>query len=225
MPRRKAHAVEIVPGDPAGPAEPPGPDDSFVDTLRTDLAQARRASTPKPAEDLTHRAELNRRLLQDLWEVHNQFEEVSVHLTVDPSQTLFATFVDYPTKWTFKDSFDFAGVKTIELRDRTPGWVGHTLRFWYYPTTEGKNHFRAVFEWCEGETYHRYTGWMRMITQAVLHDSPETAVSLRSIHQMLRDIVVAWYGAHLEKRPEKFTEHLKSKYPRGASFTRETYRE
>ncbi|MCI4345036.1 MAG: hypothetical protein L3J87_05375 [Thermoplasmata archaeon] len=224
MPRRKTRTAAVVP-DPAIPTEPALPDDNFVDSLKADLARTQKASLPKPDEDLGRRAELNRRLLQDLWEVHNQFEESSVHLTVDPSQTLFATFVDYPTKWTFKENFDFAAVKTIELRDRMPGWVGFTLRFWYYPTPEGKPHLRGVFEWCEGETYHRYTGWMRMMTQAVLYDAPDPQVNMRSIHQVLRDVVVAWFSAHLDRAPEKFTEHLKGKYPRGASFTKETYRE
>ena len=97
------------------------------------MTKTQQAASAKTGEDLSQRAEINRRLLQDLWEVHNQFEEVSVHLTIDPSQTLFATFVEYPTKWTFKEVFDFGSVKTIELADRATGWGGFTLRFWYVP--------------------------------------------------------------------------------------------
>jgi hypothetical protein len=224
MPRRKAKASTSV-IDPNVPPEPVHSDDNFVDSLRTDLLKAQKATVPKPSEDISHRAELNKRLLQDLWEIHNQFEQVSVHLTLDPSQTLFATFVDFPTKWSFKENFDFAAVKTIELRDRMPGWIGYTLRFWYYPTPEGKAHFRSVFEWNEGETYHRYTGWMRMMTQAILYDAAESGVSIKAVHQVLRDVVIAWYSAHLDRTTAKLTSHLKEKYPRGASFTKETYRE
>jgi len=222
MPRRATRSARVAPAPDEKPT-PVLPEDDFVASLREELGRAQKKET-KPPEDLSHRAELNRRLLQDLWEVHNQFEDVSVHLTLDPSQTLFATFVEYPTNWTFKTSFDFAGVKTIELKDRTQGWVGFTLRFWYYTTPEGKAHFRGIFEWSDGESYHRYTGWMRTISQAVLYDAAETSVSLRELHAVLRDLIVKWYQAHLERSPELLVEHLKEKYPKGPSYTRESYR-
>ncbi|HKV90150.1 MAG TPA: hypothetical protein VJQ43_03020, partial [Thermoplasmata archaeon] len=176
-------------------------------------------------EDLSHRGELNKRLLQDLWEVHNQFEQISVHLTVEPSQTLFATFVEYPEKWSFRDTFDFGAVKTVELHDRTPGWVGFTLRFWYYRTPEGVSHLRGIYEWCEGESYHKYTGWMRMMNQAVLYDSREDAVNLRELHAALRDLVVRWYTAHLERSSESLIAHLKEKFPKGVTYAKESYRD
>ena len=200
------------------------PEDDFVQSLRKELAQKQRASGEKTGEDLSHRTELNRRLLQDLWEVHNQFEEVSVHMTLEPAQTLFATFQEYPDKWGFKENFDFSGVKTIELRDRSQGWQGFTLRFWYYRTPEGKNHLRGIYEWCEGESYHRYTGWMRMMSQAVLFDGADDSVNVRELHGILKDVVVAWYQAHLERSPEALINHLKGKYPKGASYAKESYR-
>ena len=125
------------------PAEtaPSMPEDDFVASLRQELVKTQRSVAERPGEDLSHRAGINQRLLQDLWEVHNQFEEISVHLTMEPSQTLFATFVEYPDKWSFRETFDFGAVKTIELKDRSPGWLGSTLRFWYYKTPEGKNHY------------------------------------------------------------------------------------
>ncbi|MGI0130549.1 MAG: hypothetical protein ACREDE_04125 [Thermoplasmata archaeon] len=199
-------------------------DDDFVTSLKSELARTQQAASAKGGEDLTHRAKLNQRLLQDLWEVHNQFEEIGVHLTIDPSQTLFATFVEYPTTWTFRESFDFGAVKTIELGDRASGWVGFTLRAWYYRTPEGKTHVRSIFEWCDGESYHRYSGWMRMMSQAVLYDAAEDEVEVKELHRILRDVVVQWYAAHLEKTPEKFVAHLKEKYPKGASYAKESYR-
>lgn len=199
-------------------------DDDFVTSLKSELVRTQQAAGAKGGEDLTHRSKLNQRLLQDLWEVHNQFEEIGVHLTIDPSQTLFATFVEYPTTWTFRDNFDFGAVKTIELADRASGWVGFTLRSWYYRTPEGKTHLRSIFEWCDGESYHRYSGWMRMMSQAVLYDAAEDEVEVKELHHILRDIVVQWYAAHLEKTPEKFVAHLKEKYPKGASYAKESYR-
>jgi hypothetical protein len=225
MARRAARKPASVPtpGEPETVTEHL-PEDDFVSSLKSELVRTQAAAGAKTGEDLTHRGELNKRLLQDLWEVHNQFEEVSVHLTVDPSQTLFATFVEYPTKWTFRDAFDFGAVKTIELADRAAGWVCFTLRFWYYRTPEGANHIRGIFEWCDGESYHRYSGWMRMMSQAVLYDSAEDSASLRDLHRILKDVVVQWYAAHLERTPEKFIAHLKEKYPKGASYAKESYR-
>jgi hypothetical protein len=200
------------------------PEDDFVSSLKAELVRSQKSASSKGGEDLTERGDLNRRLLQDLWEVHNQFEDASIHLTVEPSQTLFATFTEYPNTWMFKESFDFGAVKTIELKDRTQGWLAFTLRFWYYSTPEGNTRFRGIFEWSDGESYHRYTGWMRMMSQAVLYDEPEKHVNLRDVHRILKDTVVAWYSAHLENVPEQFVTHLKEKYPKGASYAKESYR-
>lgn len=223
MPKRAAAPPVPSPVPEAEPA-PPMAEDDFVLSLKNEFAKVQKSAGEKTGEDLSHRAALNKRLLQDLWEVHNQFEEISVHLTLEPSQTLFATFLEYPEKWSFRDNFDFGAVKTIELKDRTPGWLGHTLRFWYYKTPEGKTHLRAIFEWSDGESYHRYTGWMRMMSQAVLYDAMETSVSVHELHQILKDIVVKWYASHVDRTPEAFIAHLKEKYPKGASYAKESYR-
>jgi hypothetical protein len=211
--------------NPEVPVTESKPEDDFVSSLKNDLVRTQQAAEAKSGgEDTSHRAKLNQRLLQDLWEVHNQFEEVGVHLAIDPSQTLFATFVEYPTTWTFKENFDFGAVKTVELGDRASGWVGFTLRSWYYRTPEGKTHLRSIFEWCDGESYHRYSGWMRMMSQAVLYDAAEDEVDIKELHRILRDVVVQWYAAHLEKNPAAFVAHLKEKYPKGASYAKESYR-
>ena len=222
MPRRARKPAPDP--DPDVPVTESKPEDDFVTSLKSELIRTQQAAGEKGGEDLSHRAKLNQRLLQDLWEVHNQFEEIGVHLTIDPSQTLFATFVEYPTTWTFRENFDFGAVKTIELGDRASGWVGFTLRAWYYRTPEGKTHLRSIFEWCDGESYHRYSGWMRMMSQAVLYDAADDEVEVKELHRILRDVVVQWYAAHLEKTPEKFVAHLKEKYPKGASYAKESYR-
>jgi hypothetical protein len=226
MARRRSKATVVPDPIPEANPEPALRDDSWVAGLRDELKKTARSSVAaKEGEENSHRAEWNKRLLQDLWEIHNQFEEVSVHLSIEPSQTLFATFVEFPEKWTFKDNFDFGAVKTIELRDRAPGWLGFTLRFWYYQTNEGKPHLRGIFEWCDGESYHRYTGWMRMMTQAVLIDSAESHVDFKALHSTLRDVVVKWYAAHLDRTPEAFVAHLKERYPKGATYAKESYRD
>ncbi len=137
MPRRARKAAPDP--NPEVPVTESKPEDDFVSSLKSDLVRTQQAAGAKTGEDLTHRAKLNQRLLQDLWEVHNQFEEIGVHLAIDPSQTLFATFVEYPTTWTFRDNFDFGAVKTIELGDRASGWVGFTLRSWYLSNPRGQD--------------------------------------------------------------------------------------
>lgn len=225
MARRAARKVEFVPEPHTPSPEPKLEEDDFVSSLRAELTKTQASTSERnQPEDLSKRTELNRRLLQDLWEVHNQFEDAGVHLALDPSHTLFATFAEYPTKWTFKENFDFGAVKAVELGDRAPGWLGFTLRFWYYRTPDGASRLRGIFEWCDGESYHRYSGWMRMMSQAVLFDEAETSVQVRDLHRILKDIVVQWYGAHLERKPEAFVAHLKEKYPKGTSYAKESYR-
>jgi hypothetical protein len=199
-------------------------DDGFVQSLRTALEKAQVEVSSKGEEDLQHRTRLNKRLIQDLWEVHVQFEGIGVHLAMEPVPTLFATFAEYPSVWTFRESFDFGRVSSLELGDRAPGWLGFTLKFWYYRTPEGEGRFRGIFEWCDGESYHRYAGWMRTMSQAILYDAPEKEVDLDAIHQALRDVVIQWYSAHLEKSADPLIAHLKAKYPAGPTYSKESYR-
>jgi len=63
-----------------------------------------------------------------------------------------------------------------------------------------------------------------MMSQAILFDASETEVDVRELHRVLKDVVVQWYGAHLERTPETLVAHLREKYPKGASYTKESYR-
>jgi len=49
-------------------------------------------------------------------------------------------------------------------------------------------------------------------------------VNVRELHRILRDVVVQWYAAHLERNPATFVAHLKEKYAKGASYAKESYR-
>jgi hypothetical protein len=192
-------------------------DEEFLSTLRNELVRTRSAALARVDENRQVRTEVVKRLLEDLWEIHNMFDEVNIHMTMEPTHTTFATFAEFPKKWSFKDGFDFASVSAMELKDRTPGWVGDTLRIWYYTTQEGKVHLRVIFEWCQGETYQRYSGWMRIITQVVLYDSPAGDINVSQLHGVIKDVVVAWHSAHLNRDREKFLSHLREKYPAGTT--------
>ncbi|MGI0054708.1 MAG: hypothetical protein ACREB9_03355 [Thermoplasmata archaeon] len=201
--------------------------DDFAAALERELGRVEAAVAAEERterKDLGHRGQLNRRLLQDLWEVHNRFEQISVHLTLEPAATLFATFAEYPTQFTLRENFDFGALTAIELADRAQGWIGYGLRFWYYRDAEGRGRLRGIFEWTEGETYHRYAGWMRTINQAVVVDSIDHEVDVGKLQGALREIAVKWYSAHLNRNPASLVEYLKGHFPAGASYTKESYR-
>lgn len=223
MPRR---STKRAPTRSRKSASSPTADD-FAAALGRDLGKVQAAVAAEErteAKDLGHRSDLNRRILQDLWEVHNRFEQVSVHLTLEPAATLFATFAEYPTQFTLRENFDFGALTSIELADRAQGWLGYGLRFWYYRDGEGRGRFRGIFEWTEGESYHRYAGWMRTINQAVIVDSFDHEVDVAKLQSALREIAVKWYGAHLNRTPSTLVEFLKGHFPAGASYTKESYR-
>ncbi len=222
MPVRRSRRTRQTRARPSSPHA-----DDFAESLKNELEKVQAVAVKEERseqKDLSHRASVNRRLLEDLWEVHNQFESISVHLTLEPTATLFATFVEYPNQWSLRENFDFGSLSAIELADRAAGWVGYGLRFWYYRDAEGRGRFRGIFEWSEGESYHRYSGWMRTMNQAVLIDAAEHEVDQKALQSTLRDVVVKWYAAHVNRAPDSLIQHLKAKYPPGASYTKESYR-
>lgn len=215
--RARSSRAQLAPAHPS----------DFAVSLKSELEKIQAAVVKEEKseqKDVGHRAGINRRLLEDLWEVHNQFEGISVHLTLEPAATLFATFAEYPAQWSLKENFDFGGLTTIELADRAAGWVGYGLRFWYYRDADGRGRFRGIFEWTEGESYHRYSGWMRSMNQAVLVDGLESEIDPKELQKTLRDVAVQWYSAHLNRSPGSFVQYLKGKYPPGAAYTKESYR-
>ena len=228
MPRGRAKkddaAVPLPPDEAETVTAVALPEDDFLTSLKEELQRTQKLATTRAEEDPSRRAGVNRRLLQDLWEIHNIFEDLGVHLTMEPSQTLFATFTEFPQKWAFKDTFDFGAVQLLELKDRAPSWLGSGLKVWYYPDPKGRPRLRMVFEWCEGETYHKYSGWMRVIRQAILFDELLESVSVVALHKALRELVLAWYTSHVKNDPAVLTDHLTEHYPKGATETKEAYR-
>ncbi|MCL4325198.1 MAG: hypothetical protein M1144_07065 [Candidatus Thermoplasmatota archaeon] len=219
MPKRTERGDNTA---PTGPGEPIQAkeligDEEFLSSLRSEVERLRRETTEKVDENKQLKIDTTRRLLQDLWEVHNMFDEVGIHMTIDPPHTSFALFDSFPDKWSFKQGYDFSALNSMELKDRTPGWVGDSLRMWYYTTQEGKTHLRMIFEWCEGETYQKYSGWMRIITQVVLYDAPAAEANMAHLHGIVKDVVLAWHAGHINRDREKFLTHLREKYPKGST--------
>ncbi|MEM3397226.1 MAG: hypothetical protein QW620_05510 [Thermoplasmata archaeon] len=172
-------------------------------------------------EERSRKMELNRTLVHDFMLIWDKFNDIHIHITMDPPHNLYATFKNYPKDWEFKPDFDFATINTIQLVDKTQaqGRVGDGIKFTYYTDEKGVLHLRGVFEYCEGENYYKYSGWKRIFNVHVLYDAPVTKVDIDRIHQILADVVKSWYESHLKKNRDILLAHIKNTYEKGETYT------
>lgn len=167
------------------------------------------------------RDELNRTLLEDFWRIWTRFHKSGIHFSMEPSYSQFATFNPFPDGMELKETYDFAGLGRIALFDRsqTENRNGDTLKIEHYHV-DGAARLRMIFEFCEGEHYHKYSGWMKVFKQAILYDSQLDKVKLDQIHNILADVIRAWYESHLTTDRKMLIDHLREEYEEGESFTR-----
>jgi len=193
--------------------------DWFAD-LDAELEKKTVESMKDIVETTTQKADLNKTLIEDFWRVWIRFNKITVHLTIEPEYSAFARFEEFPNAYSLKEDFNFSTVKNITLTDRTQdqGRVGDSVKVWYY-AVENKMHMRMVFEYCEGEHYYKYAGWKRIFSQYVLYDAPVDDVDLKKLHDVLGDVVKAWYESHLKRERDILLKHMKDKYPKGETFT------
>ncbi|MEM3444923.1 MAG: hypothetical protein QXJ27_04635 [Thermoplasmata archaeon] len=172
-------------------------------------------------EERSKKMELNRTLVEDFMRIWDKFNDIHVHITMEPPHNLYATFKNYPKDWEFKTDFDFSTINTIQLVDKTQtqGRVGDGIKFTYYTDEKGVLHLRGVFEYCEGESYYKYSGWKRIYNVHVLYDAPINKVDIDRIHQILADVVKSWYESHLKKNRDILLSHIKNTYEKGETYT------
>jgi len=172
-------------------------------------------------EERKRKEELNRILIEDFLRIWDKFNDIRVHVTMEPPHNLYVTFKNYPKEWEFKPNFDFSTINTIQLVDKTQvqGRVGDGIRFTYYVDEKGVLHLRGTFEYCEGEAYYKYGGWKRVFNVHVLYDAPIMKVDIDRIHQILADIVKTWYESHLKKNRDILITHIKNTYEKGETYT------
>jgi hypothetical protein len=174
--------------------------------------------TDNIVEQNTQKVGINKSLLDDFYRIWLRFNKINVHFTMLPESSTFAQFVVYPDQWSFKPDYDFGGVDNITLTDRTQGRVGDSLKAWYY-SVDSQTHFRMAFEYCEGEHYYKYAGWKRIFSSYNLLDVPVTKFEEKRYHEILADVIRAWYESHLRRDREIVLKHFREKYEKGETFT------
>jgi len=174
--------------------------------------------TDNIVEQNTQKVAINKSLLDDFYRIWLRFNKINVHFTMVPESSTFAQFVVYPDQWSFKPDYDFGGVDNMTLTDRTQGRVGDSLKAWYY-SVDSQTHFRMAFEYCEGEHYYKYAGWKRIFSSYNLLDVPVTKFEEKRYHEVLADVIRAWYESHLRRDREIVLKHFREKYEKGETFT------
>jgi len=196
------------------------PDDWFRE-LEEELTKKTEELIQTSGEEKRLKLDLNRTLVEDFMRIWHKFNESRIHVTMDPPHNLYATFKNYPNDWELKPDFDFSTISTLQLVDKTQyqGRVGDGIKFTYYTDEKGVTHLRGTFEYCEGESYYKYSGWKRIYNVHVLYDAPISKVDMDRIHQILADIVKVWFESHLRKNRDLLISHIKNTYEKGETYT------
>ncbi|HOL08017.1 MAG TPA: hypothetical protein PKX52_07265 [Methanomassiliicoccaceae archaeon] len=202
-----------------GPSERAGKNDWFAE-LDAELEE----KTQKIVKDVeklnTQRGEINRTLIEDFAKINDRFQKIDVHLIMEPAKNVFSQPTSMPERYAMREDFDYAGVKNIQLVDRTQeqGRMGDSLKVWYY--NDGLTmRLRIVFEHSEGERYYKHAGWKRMFGQFIIYDSSLDEVDMDDLHSALGEVVKAWYESHLRRNRELLIAALTEKFEKGESFT------
>lgn len=202
-------------------AKPEGKEGDWFAQLDEELEKKTVQITDNIVEQTTQKDAINKALVEDLFRIWTRFNKINVHFSMvpDPQDAMFPLqFVVYPEQWDFKPDYDFSVLDNAALTDRTQSRVGDSLKAWYY-SVDSQTHFRMVFEFCEGEHYYKYAGWKRIFTQYVLLDIPVTKFEDKKYHDVLGDVIKAWYESHLRRDREIILKHIRDKYEKGETFT------
>ncbi len=160
-------------------------------------------------------AEINQQFIKDFWRIWIRFEKINVHFSMKPEYSSFAKIKEFPENWEFKENFDFTNVRTIRLMDKTQdeNRAGDTLLIDYY-TEEDDFKVGMFFEFCEGETYYKYSGWKRIYARYSLWEAefPLKGKDMDGFHNALKDIVKIWYESHLKRDRNLILDYIKDNY-------------
>ena len=182
---------------------------------KTDQIVKDMVQTDKKRENLT------KELLKDLWRIWLRFNRINVPFRIEPDQYSFLKFISYPNDWEMKgeDEFDYGSLNSMALIDVTPteNRTGDALKIIYYDKG-GEKYIKMIFEFCEGEHYYKYAGWKRIFVQYILYDVPVKKAKLEDMHNILGDVIKAWYESHLRRNRDIILDHIRSKYVKGEEF-------
>jgi hypothetical protein len=197
-----------------------GSQEDWFKELDDELERKTQAITKDVVELSNQKIDINRTIIEDFWKILQRFGKINVHFTMEPSYSSWGQFEEFPNDWRFKEGFNFAGVNTIQLVDRTQdqGRMGDSLRVHYY-TDDSTPRMRMVFEYCEGEQYYKYAGWKRIFGQFILFDNSLARLNMDRFHEKLGEAIKAWYESHLRRNREILIKTLKENFEKGETFT------
>ncbi|MBS3790557.1 MAG: hypothetical protein KGY66_06545 [Candidatus Thermoplasmatota archaeon] len=160
-------------------------------------------------------ADLNRQFIKDFWRIWIRFEKLNVHFSMQPDYSSFAHFNEFPEDWELREDFDFSNVKKIKLMDKTQenSRTGDSLILEYY-SKEDTLRLGLFFEFCEGETYYKYSGWKRIFARYALFDKefPVDEDEMDEFHDELKDVVKQWYESHLKRDRDIIIDYIEGEY-------------
>ena len=168
----------------------------------------------------SQKVEITKELIEFFWNIWIRFDRIKVHFTVEPGPQDFATFEEYPEKWHFKESMNFAAIDTVSLTDKTQagGRIGDKIEARFY-SVDKTLHLRVVFEYCDGEHYYKYSGWKRIFAQNIIYDSPVEKAKMSKIWEVISDIVKIWFESHLRRNRDMILKYVKDNFEKGETFT------
>ncbi len=187
----------------------------WFDELDAELDEKTEETIKNLDEKDSKLADLNREFIKDFWRVWIRFEKLHVHFSMVPDNEDFANFEEFPHEWEFKDDFDFADVRMVKLMDRSQAdnRTGDSLVIEYYNDNEDLK-VGMFFEFCEGESYYKYSGWKRIFARYSLMDYkfPMSNKEMDKYHDILKEAVKIWYESHLKGDHSIIIDHIKENY-------------
>ncbi|MFW5903857.1 MAG: hypothetical protein ACOC89_01485 [Candidatus Saliniplasma sp.] len=187
----------------------------WFDELDAELEKKTEETFRSLGERDSRMAELNRQFIKDFWRIWIRFEKLNIHFSMKPDYSSFAHFKEFPEEWDFREDFDFSGVRTIKLMDKTQDEdrTGDTIMLNYY-TEEDDLYLGMFFEFCEGETYYKYSGWKRIFARYELakYKFPIGDKKVDEIHEKLKEIIKTWYESHLKRDRDTIINYIKDNF-------------
>lgn len=195
--------------------------DDWFETLDEELEKKAKEIVKDISQTSKKREEFSKTLLADVWRIWLRFNRINITFKIEPEQSSFLRFKDFPGEWELKQDkeFDYGGVTQISLIDVSPmqNRTGDSLKILFYPK-DGETQVKMIFEFCEGEHYYKLAGWKRIFVQYILYEAPLKKAKLDDIHEIMGDVVKAWYESHLRKNRDLIIDHIRSKYVKGEEF-------
>lgn len=191
----------------------------WIEVLEKELELEKSAVRKVDSAQKSRLLRINRELAENFWHLWLRFNSLDAMMTMQPDPQGFINFTVFPDEWRFKPDFDYSALDTIALVDTTQEQdrVGDSLIANYY-TAGGECRFRLVFEFLEGEKYHRYAGWKRHIARHTLLDKPLESLTMPDIRKALGDVAKAWYGSYLKESRKVIVKFIRENYPQSETF-------